>query len=237
MALSVRETSDEIDRRRGAPWLRARLVGALLLAAGCTAYPEHDPNVIAVRQRFVSLGNGTVRDDATGLVWTGDANLAQFTDPWDGYTWPEALRFVTAMNRGERANFGRTDWRLPRAEELGELLAAFTRPANASEVRARAFWSALVGPISTEMWSDTRHVTVDAFSNVRETAYWSGTAAPGDLSTRTLGPYTPDASAAEIPSSSRVWAVDTEGFPLALDSAARKGVWPVSGTFTPPTPP
>lgn len=222
------------DHNRVTPRLLSGLVGVLLIASGCTTYPEHDPNVIAVRQRFVSLGNGTVRDDATGLVWTADANLAQFAGPWDGYTWPEALQFVAAMNRGERANFGRSDWRLPRAEELGELLAAFTRPANSSEVRARAFWAGLVGPISAQMWSDTRPVSVDAFSNVSKTAYWSGTAAPGDLNARSLGSYTPDASVASIPSG-RIWAVDTEGFPLALDSTACKGVWPVSGTYAPPT--
>jgi hypothetical protein len=54
--------------------------------------------------RFERNGK-TVLDKLTGLIWTQDANLAEFPLPWQ-----EALDYVSIMNR-EKA-FGYSDWHL-----------------------------------------------------------------------------------------------------------------------------
>ncbi|MGD2080210.1 MAG: DUF1566 domain-containing protein [Nitrospirota bacterium] len=69
--------------------------------------------------RFEELG-GTVRDGLTGLVWTRDANPAEFP-----LSWREALEFVRGMNREEA--FGHADWRLPNRRELRSLMSLQTR--------------------------------------------------------------------------------------------------------------
>jgi hypothetical protein len=68
--------------------------------------------------RFVDLGDGTIVDKLTGLMWTKDANLAGFK------TWQEALDYVASMNSGNIENFGYTDWRLPNINELESLIDA-----------------------------------------------------------------------------------------------------------------
>jgi hypothetical protein len=106
-----------IDRGR-VPWLV--LVAALV--AGCGA---RSPTLRDGQPRLIALADGTVRDEATGLAWSGNGNLAGFREPFDGATWEEAERFVAAMNRGERTNFGHDDWRLPSVNELGALFSSF----------------------------------------------------------------------------------------------------------------
>jgi len=61
-----------------------------------------------------------VLDCLTGLVWTMDANLAEFP-----VTWQEALDHIKEMNR--RKAFGFTDWRLPNRRELRSLMSHQTR--------------------------------------------------------------------------------------------------------------
>jgi hypothetical protein len=68
--------------------------------------------------RFVDLGDGTIADKLTGLIWTKDANLA------GSKTWQEALDYVAGMNSGTKKNFGYTDWRLPNINELESLIDA-----------------------------------------------------------------------------------------------------------------
>lgn len=64
--------------------------------------------------------DATVRDRLTGLVWTRDANPAEYQ-----LTWDEALAFVSRMNR--EGAFGPTDWRLPNRVELRSLISHQTR--------------------------------------------------------------------------------------------------------------
>jgi len=71
------------------------------------------------RPRFEHRGE-TVFDRLTGLIWTQDANLAQFP-----MTWPEALDFVAAMNRERAVEY--SDWRLPNRRELRSLMSHHTR--------------------------------------------------------------------------------------------------------------
>jgi hypothetical protein len=69
--------------------------------------------------RFETHGD-TVQDRYTGLVWSRDANPAEYP-----LTWNEALDFVAELNR--RALFGFSDWRLPNRRELRSLISHQTR--------------------------------------------------------------------------------------------------------------
>jgi hypothetical protein len=66
-------------------------------------------------QRFEAR-DGVVLDRLTGLVWTQNANLAEFP-----VTWQESLGHVSSMNRGEA--LGCQDWRLPNRRELRSLIS------------------------------------------------------------------------------------------------------------------
>lgn len=70
--------------------------------------------------RFVFLG-GLVEDRLTGLVWSRNANPAEFP-----LTWQEALNFVADRNRRE-GWLDHSDWRLPNRRELRSLLSFQTR--------------------------------------------------------------------------------------------------------------
>ncbi|MCL4178592.1 MAG: DUF1566 domain-containing protein [Verrucomicrobia bacterium] len=67
--------------------------------------------------RFMALGDGTVRDRLTGLVWIQSGPMASPGIPWSG-----ALAFVADMNSGARTNFGHGDWRLPNRLEVLSLI-------------------------------------------------------------------------------------------------------------------
>ncbi len=59
---------------------------------------------------FVDNGDGTVTDEATGLMWSqGDSG-------GDGMNWSDALAWVQAKNNENY--LGHDDWRLPNAKEL-----------------------------------------------------------------------------------------------------------------------
>lgn len=64
-------------------------------------------------------GDQLVLDRLTGLVWTRDANPAEFP-----VTWQEALAFVARMNRDGALGF--SDWRLPNRRELRSLMSVDT---------------------------------------------------------------------------------------------------------------
>jgi hypothetical protein len=67
--------------------------------------------------RFIDNGDGTVTDPETGFMWTKDANL-----PGETLLFHQALAYINKVNKGEFTNFGYTDWRLPRYNELRSLI-------------------------------------------------------------------------------------------------------------------
>lgn len=71
---------------------------------GNRAYGEND---------FVSHGDGTISDLATGLMWAQD-------DSGYGMDWEHALAYVQDLN--EQAYLGYSDWRLPNAKELQSIV-------------------------------------------------------------------------------------------------------------------
>jgi hypothetical protein len=60
--------------------------------------------------------NAYVEDTWTGLVWHQNANVTEFP-----LSWEEAFQFVQEMNLDQHS--GRSDWRLPKREELFSLVS------------------------------------------------------------------------------------------------------------------
>ena len=69
---------------------------------------------------LVDNGDGTVTDEATGLMWSQ-------ADSGTGLNWEEALAWVEQQNA--EANLGFDDWRLPNAKELQSIVDYTRAPA------------------------------------------------------------------------------------------------------------
>jgi len=93
--------------------------------------------------------DGTVTDDATGLMWAKD-------DDGNGMNWPEALSYA------ENANLaGYNDWRLPNAKELHSIMD-YTRAPTVTN-------SAAIDPVFN------CSLITDEGGNANYPFYWSGT--------------------------------------------------------------
>lgn len=71
---------------------------------GNTSYGQND---------FRDNGDGTISDNATGLMWAQE-------DSGQGMTWSQALAWVENMNAAN--HLGHSDWRLPNAKEMQSIL-------------------------------------------------------------------------------------------------------------------
>jgi hypothetical protein len=98
--------------------------------------------------QFVDAGNGTVRDEATGLVW-------QQTDDSRTRDWPEALAYCQSLELG-----GERGWRLPNVKEL-QSIVDYRRHAPALDER----FLKMSDPKGW-FWSSTTHG-----DNIRNAAY------------------------------------------------------------------
>ncbi len=67
--------------------------------------------------RFMAVGDGTVRDRLTGLMWPQSGPMGS-----PGVTWANAFAFLADMNSSVRTNFGHVDWRLPNRLEALSLI-------------------------------------------------------------------------------------------------------------------
>lgn len=89
-----------------------------------------------------------VLDRLTGLLWTRDANVAEFP-----LTWQEALGFSAKMNRDNV--LGYSDWRLPNRRELRSLMSHQTRKPALPEghpfinVFSGWYWTSTTATINT----------------------------------------------------------------------------------------
>jgi hypothetical protein len=134
--------------------------------------------------RFTDLGDGTIKDNLTGLIWLKKADCA-----FALRTWQQSLDDVVSLNAtgtmngndcGDESNNGRhqTDWRLPNIREIHSLINyAFFEPAlsnPAGTAQARCFppnagdcpFSFSCCPtIGLSYWSSTTRfaVTLDAY--------------------------------------------------------------------------
>ncbi len=94
--------------------------GTLIDCAGTGQDGETQAGVTWPIPRFTDLGNGTVLDNLTGLIWLKDA------DCFGWHQWASALSEVAALNLGSRMceNYvagAQNDWRLPNIRELTSL--------------------------------------------------------------------------------------------------------------------
>ena len=83
----------------------------------CRGNPEYGTN------RLTDNGDGTVTDQATGLMW------AQ-SDSGTGMTWENALAWV--QSRNAESHLGHNDWRLPNAKEL-QSIVDYTRSPDTTD--------------------------------------------------------------------------------------------------------
>ena len=97
--------------------------------------------------RFGQQGN-TILDRLSGLIWTHDANLAEFPMSWN-----EALYYIAGMNQNR--TFGFSDWRMPNRRELRSLISHQTRKPALPEghpfvnVFQGWYWSSTTAAINT----------------------------------------------------------------------------------------
>ena len=70
----------------------------------------------AETSRFTDLGNGTVLDNQTGLMWQkGDS----YHELKKGMNWYEALEYIDKKNTEKYGGF--SDWQLPKIEEIEKI--------------------------------------------------------------------------------------------------------------------
>jgi hypothetical protein len=114
--------------------------------------------------RFTDMGDGTIRDNISGLFWLKDASgycFSYVTYPDNELpSWYDYERRVETLSSG---SCGLTDgsedgdWRLPSYDELLSLMSEeYQEPA-------------LVNAVGDAQWTEG-----DAFTDVKNTSYWSG---------------------------------------------------------------
>jgi hypothetical protein len=107
---------------------------------------------------FVAHGNGTITDQATGLMWAQD-------DSGQGLNWEDALAYVAQMNAENY--LGYSDWRLPNAKELQSLVDYSRSPDTTGSAALDPLFNATA--LTNEAgqtdypfyWSSTTHVRAD----------------------------------------------------------------------------
>ena len=106
------------------------------------------PGVAWPNPRFTDNGDGTVTDNLTGLMWTGNAVVST-----NVVRWTDAIDFCNGLETA-----GHTDWRLPSVRELLSLVdSAYTSPS-------------LCNTTGTGQWANG-----DPFNGVQNGKYWSST--------------------------------------------------------------
>ncbi len=107
------------------------------------------------RNDFVDNGDGTITDNATGLIWTQD-------DSGTGLNWQEALAWVEARN--EASHLGYSDWRLPNAKELQSIVDYARSPYATDSAAIDPLFNVTLITNEAEQidypyyWSNTSHV-------------------------------------------------------------------------------
>ena len=113
----------------------------VLLVRGNTSYGIND---------FADNGNGTIKDNATGLVW-------QQSDSGTGYEFEEALNYC------ETLSVGGYDWRLPDAKELQSIVDYGRSPDTTNSAAIDPLFNATAitneaGQVDyASYWSSTTH--------------------------------------------------------------------------------
>jgi arylsulfatase A-like enzyme len=96
----------------------------VICARGNPAYGQND---------FVANGDGTISDQATGLMWAQDDSAV-------GLNWEEALAWVEQHNNAN--HLGYSDWKLPSAKELHSLVDYSRSPDTTNSAALDAAFNA-----------------------------------------------------------------------------------------------
>jgi len=122
--------------------------------------------------RFTDNGNGTVKDNLTGLIWLKKANCGGMKNWADAQTFANSL-YDGWTGDGSGGDCGLSDgsaagaWRLPNKNELASLLhAGYFNPALSNDA-------------GDAKWGTTG---TSSFTNVQSNLYWSATTYVGDTS-------------------------------------------------------
>ena len=107
---------------------------------------------------FTDNGDGTITDQATGLMW---AQNDSGSNAPDGLNWEEALAYAQAQN--DTAYLGYSDWRLPSVKELQSIVDYSRSPDTTDSAAIDPLFNAT--PITNEAgetdfdfyWSGTTH--------------------------------------------------------------------------------
>lgn len=139
--------------------------------------------------RFTDLGDGTVRDNLTGLVWLRNAN------PFGTRTWTQALRSCAGLSHGSAGltdGSSTGDWRLPTVRELRSLLCL------------GYYLPALSDAAGTGQWTEG-----SAFTAVQSDLYWTSTSSEfgGDGSAWHVNLYVGSIGMSAASTSRFVWPV------------------------------
>jgi len=120
--------------------------GRKIECAGTGQDGEFRQGVVWPEPRF-ELEADTVTDRLTDLVWSRNANLAEFP-----LMWQEALDYIARMNHSQV--LGHNDWRLPNRHELRSLISHQTRQPALPQEQPFAnvfdgwYWSSTTAVIS-----------------------------------------------------------------------------------------
>jgi len=116
--------------------------------------------------RFTDRGNGTIRDNDSGLIWLKNAMCSELpgADSRASADWNDAQGAAAALSNGIcglRDGSETGDWRLPTKEEWEAFMTRYY------------YKPALVNTAGDAQWEEG-----DAFTNVHDGIYWSITASP-----------------------------------------------------------
>ena len=119
---------------------------------------------------FTNMGDGTIRDNDTGLIWLKDASCPDLagTDPSGMANWQTAMEAAAALSGdgtcGLADGSAAGDWRLPTKLEWEAFMSTVYD------------YPALVNTTGNAQWSEG-----DAFNGVMSTVYWSSTEYGSDM--------------------------------------------------------
>ncbi|MBF0439764.1 MAG: DUF1566 domain-containing protein [Magnetococcales bacterium] len=104
--------------------------------------------------RFIDIGDGTVHDELTGLIWMKNAAC------WGTLSWADALTKVSGLNAGTQSCAGYAtgiynDWRLPNIHELLSLIDS----SNSNLPSGHMFSNAPSTYASAKYWSSTTYAS------------------------------------------------------------------------------
>ncbi len=140
--------------------------GSVIDCAGTGQDGDIQAGVLLPSPRFTLNGDGTIKDNLTGLDWLKDGNC-----PGGTRTWDEAFADIVELNGSQTmngkpcddytANFN--DWRLPNVLELLSL------------INYDFFNPALSNAAGTSQWAEG-----DAFTDIQSSGYWTSDTGVGN---------------------------------------------------------